>query len=208
MTNQISFSFLSLSPSLLKAWGDVGLLSKANTVCNSFHFIKEDSWDEIYCDHRSRAILHNKANVSLSIRDNQSAGTNYLAKKPDLQQKEEGVLLLSSGGERLMDVAMAECRCWERILEMKRIPRGYLQAAWVVSLGWEGWKLLGKMQWTAASSDISAKRERMIGNGNCEDLGSMSLNADFFPQFACLHIFLKKKKFRWGKKKTTKTRCC
>lgn len=43
----------------------------------------------------------------------------------------------------------------------------------------------------------------MIGNGNCEDLGSMSLNADFFPQFAYLHIFLKKK-IVWGKKKANK----
>lgn len=70
--------------------------------------------------------MHYKANVSLPIRDYQSAGTNYLAQKPDLQQKEEGALLLSSGGERLLEVAVAGCRCREGTLEVKRIPREYL----------------------------------------------------------------------------------
>lgn len=35
------------------------------------------------------------------------------------------------------------------------------------------------MQRTAASPDVSGKRERMFGDGTCEGLGSMSLNANF-----------------------------
>lgn len=47
---------------------------------------------------------------------------------------------------------------------------------------------MGEMQWTAASPDVSGKRERMFGDGTCEGLGSMSLNANFFHSLP-IYIF-------------------
>lgn len=50
---------------------------------------------------------------------------------------------------------------------------------------------MGEMQWTAASPDVSGKRERMFGDGTCEGLGSMSLNANFFHSLPIYILSLK-----------------
>lgn len=64
-----------------------------------------------------------KGCFSLAIRGNQSAETNYYFSTTTKPLMEEGVLLLSFGRERSLDVLQLlslECRQWEGILEMKR----------------------------------------------------------------------------------------